>query len=249
MIDFSNLALSPNESRAARNYLGLSQAQAATKSNLPAHKLKRFEAGNYVPDGQFLEDLRAFFEQEGFNFHDERAPGAKARANGDVFPAGVLGLPSDDDDGTDGSPSENQGKPGRPVLTSVHHMRVTRDLDEDAIDRVFGCIEANEEALEAAMTTPAAHGIFGAFDGPTQVRALAALRLLAENGLLYARLMGREPLPVLAGQDGTKAKTVGELLAMAMGDLQAAVVAGDKAAQTRRKGREEPTEVLQVLLG
>jgi len=50
MIDFSELALSPNESRAARNFLGLSQAQAAEQSNLPAHKLKRFETGNYVPE-------------------------------------------------------------------------------------------------------------------------------------------------------------------------------------------------------
>lgn len=119
MIDFSTLALSPNESRAARNYLGLSQAQAASKSNLPAHKLKRFEAGNYVPDGQFLEDLREFFEQEGYNFHDERAPGAKARANGDVFPAGVIGSPSDDDEETAGSPSENQGKPRRALKAQL----------------------------------------------------------------------------------------------------------------------------------
>ncbi len=44
---------------------------------------------------------------------------------------------------------------------------------------------------------------------------MTALRLLAENGLLYARLMGRDPLPALVGQDGKKAKTVGELLAMA----------------------------------
>lgn len=249
MIDFSTLALSPNESRAARNYLGLSQAQAASKSNLPAHKLKRFEAGNYVPDGQFLEDLREFFEQEGYNFHDERAPGAKARANGDVFPAGVIGSPSDDDEETAGSPSENQGKPRRALKAQLQYMRITPELQPDQVDRIFDCIESNEEALEAARSTPAAQGLFGGFDGPTQVRALAALRLLAENGLLYARLMGREPLPVVTGQDGAKAKTLGELLALAMRDLQAAVVAGDKAAQVRRKGREEPSEVLQVLLG
>lgn len=249
MIDFSNLALSPNESRAARNYLGLSQAQAATKSNLPAHKLKRFEAGNYVPDGQFLEDLRAFFEQEGFNFHDERAPGAKARANGDVFPAGVLGLPSDEEDETAGSPSENQGKPRRALTAQLQYMRITPELQSDQVDRIFDCIEANEEHLAEAGSHPISRGIFEAFDAATQVRAMTALRLLAENGLLYARLMGRDPLPALVGQDGKKAKTVGELLAMAMGDLQAAVVAGDKEAQARRKGREEPTEVLQVLLG
>ena len=91
MIDFSELALSPNESRAARNYLGMSQAQAATKSNLPGHKLKRFESGNYVPDSEFLQSLREFFEGEGYNFHDEDAPGAKAKARGDIFQAGVVG--------------------------------------------------------------------------------------------------------------------------------------------------------------
>ena len=114
MIDFSELALSPNESRAARNFLGLSQAQAAEKSNLPAHKIKRFESGNYVPDAQFLEDLREFYEGEGYNFHDEDAPGAKAKARGDVFPAGVVGGTDGDTDETDGSPSENQGKLPRP---------------------------------------------------------------------------------------------------------------------------------------
>jgi DNA-binding XRE family transcriptional regulator len=91
MIDFSELALSPNESRAARNFLGLSQAQAATKSNLPAHKIKRFETGNYVPDTQFLQDLRTFFEEQGFDFNDVDSPGAKAKARGDVFQAGVVG--------------------------------------------------------------------------------------------------------------------------------------------------------------
>lgn len=246
MIDFSELALSPNESRAARNFLGLSQAQAATKSNLPAHKLKRFETGNYVPDTQFLDDLRAFFEGEGYNFHDEDAPGAKAKARGDVFPAGVVGQSIS---ATAGFPQENQGKPGRALKAQLQFMRITPDLQGDQVDRIFDCIETNEEALASAAVQPISRGIFEAFDAATQVRAVSALRLLAENGLLYARLMGREPLPVLTGQDGKKAQTVGELLAVAMGDLQAAVVDGDKDAQARRKGREEPTEVLQVLVG
>ncbi|WP_439606889.1 helix-turn-helix domain-containing protein [Hydrogenophaga sp.] len=249
MIDFSELALSPNESRAARNFLGLSQAQAATKSNLPAHKLKRFETGTYVPDSQFLEDLREFFEGEGYNFHDEDAPGAKAKARGDVFPAGVVGQSSSATGETSGFPQENQGKPGRALTAQLQFMRITPDLNSDQVDRIFDCIEHNEEALIDDAGQPISHGIFGAFDTPTQVRAVTALRLLAENGLLYARLMGRDPLPVPAGQDGKKAKTVGELLAIAMGDLQAAVVDGDKEAQARRKGREEPTEVLQVLVG
>lgn len=264
MIDFSDLALSPNESRAARNFLGLSQAQAAEKSNLPAHKIKRFESGNYVPDCQFLEDLREFFEGEGYNFHDEDAPGAKARARGDVFPAGVVGETTGATDETDGSPSENQGKLPRPQSAQLQFMRITPSLESAQVDRVFDCIEGNEEAIRAGMTVPASNGFLsGSPSAATQAQAIALLRRLAENGLLYARLMGRELVGIPAannpaendglllggGAKTPKAATVGDLLALAMGDLQRAVVDGDTEAQARRKGRAEPVEVLQALVG
>jgi len=264
MIDFSELALSPNESRAARNFLGLSQAQAAEKSNLPAHKIKRFESGNYVPDSQFLEDLREFYEGEGFNFHDEDAPGAKAKARGDVFPAGVVGGTDGGADETDGSPLENQGKLARPQSVQLQYMRITPSLEGDQVDRVFDCIESNEEAIRAGMTLPIRNGFLS--DSPsaaTQAQAIALLRRLAENGLLYARLMGRELVGMPSTEDeaasggvlmggGSKtpqATTVGDLLALAMADLQRAVVDGDTEAQARRKGRAEPVEVLQALVG
>jgi predicted transcriptional regulator len=66
MIDFSNYPLHPNQSRAARNYLGQSQAQAAKSSSLPDHKLKRFETGTYTPDTQFVQDLRDYYEAQGY---------------------------------------------------------------------------------------------------------------------------------------------------------------------------------------
>ncbi|MFZ1499525.1 MAG: helix-turn-helix transcriptional regulator [Giesbergeria sp.] len=248
MIDFSELALSPNESRAARNFLGLSQAQAAEKSSLPAHKLKRFETGNYVPDSQFLEDLREFFEGEGYNFHDEDAPGAKAKARGDVFPAGVVGDAGSSLDETGGFPSEDQGKLQRPQSAQLQFMRITPTLDVDQVDRVFGCIEDNEVAIGAGLELPVRNGFLS--DAPssaTQAQAIALLRRLAENGLLYARLMGRELVAVPQGSD--QAATVGDLLGLAMADLQRAVVDGDKEAQARRKRRAEPVEMLQALVG
>ncbi len=263
MIDFSDLALSPNESRAARNFLGLSQAQAAEKSNLPAHKIKRFESGNYVPDCKFLEDLREFFEGEGYNFHDEDAPGAKARARGDVFPAGVVGETTDFTDETDGSPLDNQGKLPRPQSAQLQFMRITPSLESAQVDRVFDCIEDNEEAIRTGMALPIRNGFLSESpSGTTQAQAIALLRRLAENGLLYARLMGRElvsvPSPdaqaegdgfLLMGAAKAKAATVGDLIALAMGDMQRAVVDGDTEAQARRKGRAEPVEVLQALIG
>lgn len=252
MIDFSNLALSPNESRAARNYLGLSQAQAATKSNLPAHKLKRFEAGNYMPDSQFLEDLRAFYEQEGYNFHDERAPGARARADGDVFPAGVVDWPDGEAEETDGSPSGNHGKPRGVLTKELQYMRIGVGLEDVQIDRILECIDENEAALTSIAEKPIARSFWNEGNVPQQAQLLAitALRHLAENGFLHAKLLGRDLIAIGDQRfEATAAKTIGQLLDAALGDLHRAVVAGDKAAQARRKGREEPTEVLQVLVG
>lgn len=246
MIDFSDLALSPNESRAASNYLGLSQAQAAEQSNLPAHKLKRFEAGNYVPDGQFLQDLREFFEGQGYNFHDEDAPGAKARARGDVFPGGVVGE-------TDGSPSVQPGKLPRPQSANLQFMRITPTLEQDQVDRVFDCIEDNESVIADRTANAIERGFLSEYPtGETQALAVALLRRLAENGLLYARLMGRDLLPAIEAGAPAKlatAKTVGDLLRLAMADLQLAVIDGDKEATARRKGRAVPTEVFQALVG
>jgi len=269
MIDFSSLALSPNESRAARNFLGLSQSQAAEKSTLPAHKLKRFETGNYVPDSQFIEDLREFYEGEGYNFHDEHAPGAKAKARGDVFPAGVVGEPTGVTGETDGSTSVEPGKPQRAQKVNLQFMRITPGLESEQIDRVFDCIEENEAAISEASEKPIKTSFLS--EGPSnlsQAQAVATLRRLAENGLLYARLMGRDLLPPVADgaqqQDAESRggfllastskgagnwKTVGELLQAAMTDVQLAVIDGDKGALARRKGRAEPTEMLQALIG
>jgi hypothetical protein len=217
-----------------------------------------------------LESLREFYEAEGYNFHDEDAPGAKAKARGDVFPSGVVGETTVEPGETAGSPEENQGKLPRPQKINLQYMRITPDLDTEQIDRVLSCIEENEETIAEAIDTPIGRGFLS--EGPSgqsQAQAIALLRRLAENGLLYASLMGRNPLAEVtvetsvtapkkaqggiffAEQDMSKMqwKTIGQLLATAMADLQLAVLNGDREAQARRKGRAEPTEVLQALVG
>lgn len=269
-IDFSALPISPNESRAARNFLGHSQAQTAAKSNLGVHKIKRFETGSYVPDTQFVQDLRDFFESEGFNFNDERTPGAKARANGDVFNAGVLGETTGSIEETDGFPLVEPGKLPRPEKANLQFMRISPVLGSDQIDRVFSCIEDNETALLEVSGKPIVTGFLESSpSAQSQALAVSMLRRLAENGLLYARLMGRDLLPVVVPEGPLKDadaprrvglfsvstpvagnwKTVGELMNAAMADVQLAFVDGDKPAQARRKARIEPKEVLQALVG
>jgi hypothetical protein len=237
MIDFSELALSPNESRAARNFLGLSQAQAAEQSNLPAHKLKRFETGNYVPDSQFVQELRDFFEGQGYNFHDEDAPGAKAKARGDVFPAGVIGETG----------SSTVGNQPRAQSANLQFMRIHPSLGNEQIDRILERIEDNERDTKDMAAAPVSTGFLSESpNAQSQAQAISALRKLAENGLLHAKLLGRD---VITGAQKASPDTIGDLIQMATGDALRAVIDDDKEAQARLKSREEPTEVLQALIG
>lgn len=253
IINFENLPLTPERSRAARNYFGLSQAQTADQSKLPAHKLKRFESGNYLPDTQFLADLREFYEGLGYDFHDEDSPGAKAKAKGDVFPAGVVGETDDSPMKTGSSTKGKPGKLARPQTANLQFMRITPTLESDQVDRIFDCIEDNEAAMADAAEQAIERGFLSEYPtSESQAQALAQLRRLAENGLLYARLMGRDLVPAADADAPAKvasAKTVGDLLRLAMTDLQLAVIDGDKEATARRKGRAAPTEVLQALVG
>lgn len=248
MIDFSDLALAPEQSRAARNYLGYSQAQAATKAGLPVHKLKRFESGNYVPDSAFLDELRAFYEGEGFDFNDAESPGAKAKARGDVVPAGIVGKTASSIGKADG---ETEEKPARTLSKQLQLMRITPDLKGDQIDRILERIDENEAAVEAALDDQVSRGFLSeAPDAATQAKAITAIRRLAENGLLHARLLGRDPLAMDEREPGDgKHRVIGDLLASAFGDFDSAVVHGDKKAQARLKERREPQEVLEAIAG
>jgi hypothetical protein len=251
MIDFSELALSPNESRAARNYLGLSQSVVAAQSNLPAHKLKRFETGNYVPDTQFLDDLRAFYEQQGHDFRDEASPGAKAKARGEIVPASIIGTTDGFTGGNQDSPSEHQEKPQRSFKKNLQFMRINPELEQGQIDSILDCIEDNELALHEDLDTPVNRGFLSEEPNEqTKAMAIACLRRLAENGLMHSKLLGRELLGKPSdGLEMAKAKTVGELLQLAFNQMHLAVIDRDSVALKERKSRKPPTEVLEALVG
>lgn len=142
-------------------------------------------------------------------------------------------------------------------------------MANDQIDRAFDCIEENEAAIAEGLSKDITAAFFA--EGPSaqsQAQAIAMLRRLAENGILYAHLMGRTLIPVGVQEDTKPAaqpqrrglfttpaqvtgawKTIGDLLQAAMSDMQLATIDGDKGAMERRKGRAEPTEVLQALIG
>lgn len=242
MFDFSSLPIAPENARAARNYLGMSQAKAADESGLPAHKIKRFEAGNYIPDVEFLRDLRSFFEGLGYQFPDTVKPGTRAKETGLVFPAAVVG-----------ETAENQGSPrgNRLKQASFHHMRIA--LTDDAeMGRVLDLIDDNEERAEELLRQPIETALFGGLNEASQAKHAEALKLLAENGGLFARLFGRmvggAPKPgVLDGT--TKPEKQADLLHQRQADTHLAA-SGDREAQQRRQQARKPaTTLLSAIFG
>lgn len=241
MFDFSTLPVSPEECRAARGYFCWSQAKAAEESGLPLHKIKRFESGNYIPDIEFLDALRAFFENRGCQFAHSQVPGDSAKRNGHVFPGGVVG----DIDNRDGDSTDYRG---RTAAAKVHHMRIALK-DEGEMGRALDLIEENEERVAELLRNPIKTGLFDLAD-ETKAHHAEAVRLLAENGMLFARLFGRDfggkPSAESLKSSKDKPTTTRDLLHRMQADAHL-VAAGDLEAKDRRKARKPATSVSQAL--
>jgi transcriptional regulator with XRE-family HTH domain len=242
VFDFSSLPLRAEQARAARNYLGFSQAKAAEESGLPVNKIKRFEAGNYIPDHDFLNELRGFYEKRDYQFEDTPAPGAKAKTSGQVFPAGVVG---------DGTEPQGETKPyrERKGAAQVHHMRIALQ-DSDEMGRVLDLIEENEDRAAELLRKPIKSGFLEALSDETKAQHAEAVRLLAENGALFAKLFGRDiggkPKDAMLKDSKAKPATVGDLLHKLHADAHL-TAKGDMDAKDRRKARKPASSIGQAL--
>lgn len=241
MIDFSTMPLTPDQARAARNYCGMTQAQAGTASGLPAYKIKRFELGNTIPDTEFLEALRAFYEKQGYEFPGADKPGDQAKAKGTIFPAGVV-APADD--------AVAEPVPPRKVTKStVQHIRIAPNLSDAEIGAILEHIEANEELVEAMLQEKVEGALLGGYSDRCEAHHAKALRLLAENGTLWAKLVGRALVAAPAPGDKTPApKLHSELLAKTQAHMHSAI-AGDKTAATAKRQAHKPTSLFDAVFG
>lgn len=246
MIDFSELPLTPDQARAARNYIGKTQAQAADASGLPAYKIKRFELGNTIPDTDFLNALRAFYEKQGYEFPNTAKPGAKTKAKGVVFPAGVV-APGGDDDEDDDSAS---AAPARKVAKStVQHIRIASNLSDDEIGAILDHIEENEEMVGQMLKEKVESGLLGGLSDKCEAHHAKAIRMLAENGTLWAKLVGRTLVDAPKKDKGgsVSLQTHSDLMAQTQSHVQSAV-AGDKSDAVKQKAKK-PTNLLDAIFG
>lgn len=243
MVDTPHLALSADQARTARAYFGWSQAQMAEASGLPLHKVKRFEAGAgksgvYIPDAEFLQSLRTFYEASGYRFEDTPGPGASAKESGLVFPEGVV---------TGGE--QQPAGPGRPARAAFHHIRIA--IADPAMGHTLDLIEENEEKAAALLQEPVETGFFGGPTEQTAARHGEVVKLLAENGLLFAKLFGRDiggapAADVLAGDK--KPATHAELLHRLLSDAHLAA-AGNADAKVRHKTPKPTSTLFAAIFG
>lgn len=221
---FASTLISPQQAAAARHHFGWSQTTAIEKSGLQSHKLKRFEAGNYIPDASFLAKLRAFYEAHGYTFEDTPKPGEAARDAGLLFPAAVVNAQG------------GELPPQRPAKTTVHHMRLGL-TDEREMGELLDMIELNEAQAANLLAQPIERGAFGGISQGAMTRHAQALGLLAENGVMFARLFGRhiggQPCADVLTQSKTPS-THAELLHRIHATMHLAA-AGDPAARQRKR--------------
>ena len=241
-INFDALPISADQARAARNYFAWSQVKAAEASGLPLNTIKRLETGNYVPDEGFLSKLRAFYERSGYPFDDTPKPGAGAVKAGQVFPAGVVAAAAN------GTGAQT---PGRPTLTAFHHIRIAI-TDEREMGELLDMIDANEDKASAILRQPVEEGFFGGINEATERRHAQIVRILSDNGTMFAKLFGRDigGKPTADVLKGTKKPATGaDLLHKVQADIHLASSgnADAKARQKDMKANAAAGSILQAI--
>lgn len=216
------LPISAEQSRAARFHLGMSQAEVIKQSNLPGHKLKNFETGRFVPDMAFLRQLHDFYVGLGVDLSEDT-----------------------------GQPAQlDQPAPNQAVKLGGAMVRIDPSLTDEEVGNIFDHIERNEERISAILGKEVEHGFLG-LSNTAEANHASALRLLAENGTLFAKLLSRPlvdaPSPDLVSGK-VKPKTHAELLACTQAHMHGAIQ-GDKEAVAKHKAEKTPQTLSESIFG
>ena len=75
----SSALMSPEQVRAARNWLAWTQAELAAKANVGLSTVKDYEGGRRVPIANNLEALKRALEGAGMKFTDDSVSGPIAK--------------------------------------------------------------------------------------------------------------------------------------------------------------------------
>lgn len=224
MSSIKSLALTPDQSRAARRELALSQKDVISQTGIQAYKLKQFEAGSFRPDIATLKKLRDFYEQHGVNF--------------DELNAYLKGAGQSDAGAEDEEEVQPPLKPGL-TLTPRPGFFISNDLPSAVVDRLMEEMEASDDRIAELVKAAAKSGLMGDMTSETESDVRELFGHLAANHLRFRCLQGRN----IIAPTRDEAKTVGNHLAQWAQDKNLAhvvpVVAGSAPAD---KSAKQPVE-------
>jgi transcriptional regulator with XRE-family HTH domain len=179
--------LTPDQSRAARRELAVSQKELIAETGVQAYKLKQFEAGNFRPDIATLKRLRDFYESKGVNF-DEIDAHLSASASATPGPD-LASKPG----------YTNQPRPG---------FFISNDLPEAVVERLLAEMEASDDRIADLIKTSVKSGLMGGMTDKTESDIRELFGHLAANHLRFRCLQGRN----IIAPTRDEAKTVGDHL-------------------------------------
>ncbi len=191
--------LSPDQSRAARRELALSQKDVIAQTGIAAYKLKQFESGSFRPDLATLKTLRDFYEGQGVNFDELNAYLRGGRDDGQQ------GLP---DEAIAAQRKAGQIKPGL-TLEPRPGFFISTDLPGGVVDKLQTDMEESDDRIGEIVKAGLKKGLFGDLSSETEGQIQELFAHLAMNYLRFRCLQGRNIIEATRDE----AKTVGDYLA------------------------------------
>lgn len=186
--------ITPDQSRAARRELALSQRDTINQTGIQAYKLKQFEAGSFRPDMATLKKLRDFYEAQGVNFEE--------------LDAYIGGKGDSSADGVGEAASQPKLKAGY-TMSPRPGFFISSDLPQKVVDKLMSDMEASDDRIADIIKGATKNDMFGAMSEETEAQVRELFGHLAMNHLRFRCLQGRNIIEPTRNEG----KTVGDHLA------------------------------------
>jgi len=169
--------LTPLQSKAAREALGLSQSKVARETGINRSTLALFEVNKYLLDDRALHGLRDFYESQGHTFEEAAKP-ATAATLAPPQPAPVAAPLA--------AHEAHEEDSRAPV---VDGFAIMSGFDHDEVEAALDQIHANDAAIAEITAQPVKRHWFT--DDIITAPSDKALTLMARNYVLIRQLQGR----------------------------------------------------------
>lgn len=151
--------ITPDQSKRARRELSQSQQQVAKALGISRAKISWLESGKFLPEAEFMEKLRDYFESQGVELDDEDD------ADADDEPADDADADEDEDEDDDDAKAKGkhrkpskQPKHGKPSKQPKQHqskvqkIRISSDLTDEQVGAIMDAIDVQDDHIATLLS-------------------------------------------------------------------------------------------------